>query len=96
MFHLIVDVPADLGDAVGQGEGHARIIRPFAWGKAVRPATPAARDCTKCAWPPELVGGTQGVADSKADHRPALPFEKRDHSEVAGACPGNSRDARSV
>ena len=35
---LVVEVPADVGDAVGQGEGHAGVVGPFTGVEPMRPA----------------------------------------------------------
>jgi hypothetical protein len=64
---LVVQVPTRRGDAVGQGQGHAGVVSPFPGFQAVRPAAAIAGDGDEAAWGLELDGGTQGIANGKAD-----------------------------
>ena len=70
---LVVEIPADAGDAVGQGQGHAGIVGPFAGGQAVRAAATVAGHLGECARRLELDGGTQGIADGEANQCASLP-----------------------
>ena len=40
---LVIQIPADGGDAVGQGQSHAGIVGPFAGFQAMRPAAAVSR-----------------------------------------------------
>jgi hypothetical protein len=60
---LIVEIPADTGDAVGQGQGHARIVGPSAEGQAVGTATTVAGHLGEGAGRFELDGSTEGIPD---------------------------------
>src|SRR5262249_29420809 len=68
---LVVQVPADLGDAVGQGQGHAGVVSEFTGVEAVRPAAAVAGHRRKGAWGHELDRSTETVADRHADQRPS-------------------------
>ena len=65
--HLVVQIPATLGDAVGKGQRHAGVVGPFATGQAVRAAAAEAGDFGERARRLELDGGTEGIADGEAE-----------------------------
>ena len=67
---LVVEVPADAGDAVGQGQGHAGVVGPLARGQAVRPAATVAGHLGEGARRLELDGGTEGIADGETQKVP--------------------------
>jgi hypothetical protein len=72
---LIVQVPADLGDAVGQGERHTGVVRPFARCQTVRTAAPVAGHRLECARVLKLDGRAQGIADGQAEEGSALTVD---------------------
>src|SRR5262245_1477389 len=59
---LVIQVPACRGDAVGQGQGHARIVGPLPGLQTVRPAVSVASNQGKAAWGLELDSGPQSIA----------------------------------
>ena len=69
---LVVEVPADAGDAVGQGQGHARIVGPLVRGQTVRAAATVAGHLGEAARRLELDGGTEGIADGEAEEGSTL------------------------
>ena len=69
---LVVEVPADAGDAVGQGQRHAGVIGPFARGQAVGAAATVAGHLGEGARRLELDGGTEGIADGEAEEGSTL------------------------
>ena len=72
---LVVEVPADAGDAVGQGQGHAGVVGPFAGGQAVRDRRHGSRSPRESARRLELDGGTEGIADGEAEEGSTLAVE---------------------
>ena len=78
---LVVEIPADAGDAVGQGQRHAGVVGPFAGGQAVRAAATVAGHLGEGARRLELDGGTKGIADGEAEEGSTLAIN-REHSKV--------------
>ena len=64
---LVVQVPTRHGDAVGQGQCHARVVRPFPGFETVRAAVSVACNGNETAWGFELDGSSQGIAHSQSD-----------------------------
>jgi len=69
---LIVEVPADAGDAVGQGQGHARIVGPLSRGQAMRATTLITGHLREAAGYLEFDGRAEGITYSEADEGSAL------------------------
>jgi hypothetical protein len=64
---LIVQVPACCGDAVSQGQGHARVVGPLPGLQAMRPAVSVAGHWSEAAWRFELDSGSECIADRQAN-----------------------------
>ena len=76
---LVVQIPADTGDTVGQGQGQAGIVCPLAGSNLMRSVTAIAGDRGKSAGPLELNGRTQCVPDGQSEKRSALAVGVRHH-----------------
>src|SRR5262249_40212051 len=68
---LIVEVPAYIGNAVGQRQGHTGVVGPLARIERVGPASAKIRDRLESSRRLELHGGAQGVPDSQAEEHAA-------------------------
>ncbi len=76
---LIVQVPANAGDAVGQGQRHAGVVRPLARPQPVRPAGAVARHPPEAPRSHELHRSPQGVADCEPHQCATLAINELFH-----------------